>query len=102
MAGPIAWRNARRESWPQRAISRASSRMGRSESAQATKNIHGRSRPSEHREQVGEVAGEREGVEAEEHHRPEPVKAGVLVHQEEQRDQHQEQQRPSAPEPLFT
>ena len=71
--------------------------MGTRDSALASEEHPRPEVPEQHREQVREVAGEGEGVEAEEHHRPEPVEAGVLVHQEEQRDQHQEQHRGHAP-----
>ena len=92
-AGHTAWRKARRRFSAQRAISRASNRMGRNDSAGGDEE-HPRPEPSgEHREQVGEVAGEGERVEPEEHHRPEAVEARVLVEQEQQRDEPQEQRR---------
>jgi hypothetical protein len=49
--------------------------------------------PEQDREQIRQVAGEGEGVEAHQHHRTEAVEARQLVHQEQRRDQDQEDDR---------
>ena len=52
--------------------------------------------PQQHRQQIGQVAGEGEGVEAHQHHRAEPVESRRFVDQEQHRDQDQEEDRGEA------
>jgi len=49
--------------------------------------------PEQYRVQVGEVAGEAEAVEAEEHHRAEAAEVGQFVDEQQQRDGAEEEKR---------